>query len=673
MFSTLGYFGKVPCPFEEECSLPSCMFLHRVNTAQRAWLLGEEGVEAPDKRRKVTEPGLKAIPIRSAPLNVGGTSQPFTGTLVKKTPAQAAPPANDQTETPVSAPHHQNSAQEKPELISASRGSDPPPSVKRNGPPPGQYTNGVNGKVTQETLNPRKVNRDPAGHPTRMQYLKKLHELMSQLNERVKASNDSDVKSLELTSSQLVKLALDEEQKLAVENPSIYANLIKLRMVKYKKMTLEEWKLSRLEDKTKQANEEERVRKISLRAERPLKSGLSESQEREVLRRLIAVQDGLENHGYVISIPTPEETEAAQNAVEKAGHWEHCERCTTRFQVFPERNANGALTSGGSCTYHHGRVAWPSRDRASMSSSQVEQIYTCCQAPLNSKGCTVADTHVFKVNDSNRLASIMQFENTPDNIQISSDHAVCFDCEMGFTVHGMELIRLTAISWPKGDKLLDVLVRPLGAVLDLNSRYSGVEPEDFLNAVEYDENSQDAPKPNPSTRGSSPGSSDSRRPPKIVDSPFVARKLLFKHLNPSTPLVGHAIDNDLNAVRIVHPCIIDTVLLFPHDAGPLPYRRSLKMLAKQFLWRSIQTGGERGHDSCEDAKATADLALEKVKRKWHQMKREGWSLSEGGKFCPPSSNGVQGAPKGPRKEEPETPKKRKLDDTENVNIEMNYD
>ena len=149
-----------------------------------------------------------------------------------------------------------------------------------------------------------------------------------------------------------------------------------------------------------------------------------------------------------------------------------------------------------------------------------------------------------------------------------------------------------------------------------------------------------------------------KRLPPIVDSPMVARNLLFKLLSPSTPLIGHAIENDLNAARIVHPCIVDTVLLFPHPAG-LPRRRALKTLAKQMLGRNIQIGGSLGHDSKEDAIATGDLVRVKVGRKWKEMQREGWTRQEG-RFVPPRP-GFKAAPVAPKQQSEEvTSRKRTI-------------
>jgi DNA polymerase III epsilon subunit-like protein len=246
-----------------------------------------------------------------------------------------------------------------------------------------------------------------------------------------------------------------------------------------------------------------------------------------------------------------------------------------------------------------------------------------------SSGCTKANTHVFKVSEAKRLASILQFETTPRQPEKGSLDPVCFDCEMGYTTLGLELIRLTAISWPEGRELLDVLVKPMGEVLDLNSRYSGVFPEHYASATAY------------TPDRSSPAEKRSKTPTplQVVDSPAAARALLFQFLQPDTPLIGHAIDNDLNACRIIHPTVIDTVLLYPHPRGRLPNRMSLKALARKFLDRDIQTGGERGHDSKEDSLATGDLVRVKVAEMWKRLKKDGWRF-EGDELVAPAALGA---------------------------------
>ena len=93
---------------------------------------------------------------------------------------------------------------------------------------------------------------------------------------------------------------------------------------------------------------------------------------------------------------------------------------------------------------------------------------------------------------------------------------------------------------------------------------------------------------------------------------------LLSILTPYTILVGHSLNSDLTALKMTHPFIIDTSLLYPHPRGP-PMRSSLKWLAQKYLNREIQRGhGQTGHDSVEDAKACLDLVRAKCEKgpKW---------------------------------------------------------
>lgn len=484
---------------------------------------------------------------------------------------------------------------------------------------------------TEETLNPRKLAQDPAGHQTRLLYLKKLHEEMLRLNKEVMKSQESPARAALLTSQQLITLALDEEESIAKESPSLYGNVIKLRIMTYKKMQASQWISNRTDARRRAAvvvKSQSQSADVKGATELRINTGLSELEEIRLLPFLCAKQQGLEAYGYVTSPPTEEEIVKAKAGVEASQGWEQCDRCKTRFQVFPDRREDGALTSGGRCTYHWGRSTRPQHQRTDTMTGHKDAFFSCCNESVgNSAGCTTGDSHVFKISEAKRLATILQFQQTPENPDVGNDTAVSFDCEMGYTVKGLELIRLTAVTWPAGDPLLDVLVRPLGAILDLNSRFSGVRPEHMANAVPYTVGLR---------KSDMAGSKDKL---VIVESPMVARELLFRHLSPGTPLIGHAIDNDLNAARIVHPCIVDTVLLFPHPRG-LPLRRSLKALAKQYLGRDIQMGGAAGHDSHEDAKATGDVVLEKVRRTWQDLQRQGWTIHNGEYEARPDGSGL---------------------------------
>ncbi|KAF5467822.1 hypothetical protein F2P56_012036 [Juglans regia] len=84
-------------------------------------------------------------------------------------------------------------------------------------------------------------------------------------------------------------------------------------------------------------------------------------------------------------------------------------------------------------------------------------------------------------------------------------------------------------------------------------------------------------------------------------------KLVYRE----TILVGHSLENDLLALKISHNLVIDTAILYKHPRGA-SHKTALRVLARRFLSREIQQSGN-GHDSIEDAKATMELALLKIR------------------------------------------------------------
>ena len=98
----------------------------------------------------------------------------------------------------------------------------------------------------------------------------------------------------------------------------------------------------------------------------------------------------------------------------------------------------------------------------------------------------------------------------------------------------------------------------------------------------------------------------------------MVQERLLSLLTPHTILVGHSLNADLEVLKITHPFIIDTSILYQHSRGP-PLKPSLKWLAQKYLNREIQKGhGISGHDSIEDAQACLDLVKIKCERgpKW---------------------------------------------------------
>ena len=648
MFSSIGLFKEVECPESQQCLLPNCIFAHQkiskgkkrdVLEAQISDSPAEDEdirktdedtnlVNGPRKRRRANSLGRDDDAVRAragatghftelkksdlnAGTDYGGSTRADTN--VKKAPRTTSRNISLLSQSSKARASNSHHVQKEKEAGAKSDTTAAPANSNFITPSPK--------KVAAESLNPRLLPNPPAPHSMRLKLISMLYEYMTRLNEEVKCCEDHSKSDLEMSSQELVAAVLDEEEKIAKQNPSVYSNVVKLRIVALKKMKLAEWKSERL----KHVKLKKPIDALSSPSAIPkvIDTLLSPDEETALLSRLLARQNTLCKHGYIPVAPSEKEIEEARKGVEVAQGWEQCDRCRTRFQVFPGRRAeDGALTSGGTCLYHTARLRRPTEDK--VDKSNREPFYACCNESVGkSTGCTPSETHVFKISEAKRLALVMPFVETPENHSLESNRAVCFDCEMGYTTYGMELIRLTATSWPDGRELLDVLVRPLGEILDLNSRFSGVWPKDFASAIPY------SPPLSTSSTTTTPSL-------QLVDSPQAARTLLFMHISPTTPLIGHALENDLNATRIIHPSIVDTALLYPHPRG-LPLRNSLKTLMKLHLERDIQMGGAIGHDSKEDARAAGDLVRLRVGEVWKGLKRDGWTVRDG-ELHPPSAS-----------------------------------
>jgi RNA exonuclease len=139
------------------------------------------------------------------------------------------------------------------------------------------------------------------------------------------------------------------------------------------------------------------------------------------------------------------------------------------------------------------------------------------------------------------------------------------------------------------------------------------------------------------------------------------QKKLLEILTPRTILIGHSLNSDLTALKITHPFIIDTAVIYPHPRGP-PLKSSLKWLAQRYLNREIQkghgtTGPGAGHDSIEDARTCLDLVKQKCEKgkEWGTSDAQGENIfkrvartgvkykNQGGSAIPSSTTGKSSA------------------------------
>ena len=82
-------------------------------------------------------------------------------------------------------------------------------------------------------------------------------------------------------------------------------------------------------------------------------------------------------------------------------------------------------------------------------------------------------------------------------------------------------------------------------------------------------------------------------------------------LPPDCILVGQGLNNDLIALRLMHPYVIDTSVIF-NVTGNRRRKSKLSALSNIFLNEAIQTSGKLGHNPEEDAKAAMKLVKLKL-------------------------------------------------------------
>lgn len=606
--SSLNVFKSQLCPLGVNCELPNCLFSHNQSTTPKGSPKFSRGdiskdSQPPAKRLRLDDDAVPSTLQTKAAVDATVNAPVFTGLRTSKPEL-----SNHATVKQTSGPAH---ADARPSANVQVEQALPRSATKTVSPPPLRATADNKSQPEVEvSLIPRKIPNEPAPWAARLARLKMLHDFMMPFNSKLLMAKNPATKALHLSANQLRKLAVDEEERIALEHRAMYDNVIKHRIVAYKKMTQEDWVKARREAIAKERGEPPKKT-----PPKKIETGMTLKEEVVFLKTMLASQDSLEAHGFVTQRPTDAEIEECRQTQIVSDFWEVCDRCGTRFQAFPERREeDGALTTGGKCRHHWGKKVWPKREKGK---EPEPAKYSCCNESIGSDGCTESDTHVYKFTDIKRMSLVMPFIETPENDNVQSQTAVCFDCEMGYTTQGFELLRLTVISWPSHRPLIDVLVRPLGFILDLNTKWSGVTMDQFLNAKPYDPAN---PKPK-------------RTDLRIVESPYAARELFLHHVAPTTPVLGHALENDLNVIRLIHPTIVDTVILYPTRSG-LPYRHSLKTLAKQWLDINVQQGGASGHDSYEDARTTGELVRSKVAHSWKKLKDEGWTVREGGVYPP---------------------------------------
>lgn len=183
-----------------------------------------------------------------------------------------------------------------------------------------------------------------------------------------------------------------------------------------------------------------------------------------------------------------------------------------------------------------------------------------------------------------RFYSNKQHENNEEytwyntiDFEHSGSHIFGLDCEMCLADKDSVLTRVSILDF-QNNVIYDKLVKPDVPITDYLTRYSGITKE----------------KLDPITTTLSDVQHD-----------------IIKLIGCNDILIGHSLQSDLLALKLRHPKIVDTAVIFDHKAGP-PFKPALKYLASEYLHIDIQNQSDDGHDSIEDARTCIELTKLKI-------------------------------------------------------------
>ncbi|XP_053694263.1 RNA exonuclease 1 homolog isoform X2 [Sabethes cyaneus] len=230
----------------------------------------------------------------------------------------------------------------------------------------------------------------------------------------------------------------------------------------------------------------------------------------------------------------------------------YCSRCSKVYNL--ESYDEPAVDS---CNYHNKSTCYRR--------GFADNLHSCCQQPSGSAGCMYANYHVTSYMDYDNLTGFVKTMDPPEGYVPSKKDVYALDCEMCYTTAGLELTRVTVVDINE-KTVYDTLVKPSNRVIDYNTRFSGITEQMLID---------------------------------ITTNLYNVQAVLLSMFNSETILIGHSLESDFKALKLIHDTVVDTSILYPHKMGP-PKKRALKTLCIENLKKIIQEN-DAGHDSAEDS------------------------------------------------------------------------
>ncbi|KAI0118344.1 ribonuclease H-like domain-containing protein [Nemania sp. FL0031] len=223
------------------------------------------------------------------------------------------------------------------------------------------------------------------------------------------------------------------------------------------------------------------------------------------------------------------------------------------------------------CTFH------PSK----RSKWNKKKPYKCCNTTRGGGGCQTLPTHNFQ--PPQRALTHPEFRRTPVALAEPKFRAVALDCEMaGIAGGGSEVILLCAIDFFTGAVLINRLACPRVAITDMRTGIHGITKSSLNTSTSQGQ---------------------------ALAGWGEARSELWKYIDDKTILVGHALEHDLGALRMIHPRIVDSSILTEIAVGGRRVRFGLHKLSAELPKIQIRKSKEGIHDCLEDVLAAREVVL----------------------------------------------------------------